>query len=571
MSKRKYKKWFGVLVFTSMLFVGVGVHAQLNDPVLDLKNEGITIDGTILSGKEGRLVDILVTNPGYSDLDIGNKSSIQYKNTIKTGENGYFSFKIGINSALLPVDSDNNPIAGNLTIYVGGDEGKLGSKTIYFAPSGVRKSAVLEIKNAADKDILAQVLEKHMKNIGVDNDLFAGVTKEAIAAVLFDKLPVIEIDEENIQDIIMENALLAAFNESKTELIYKNEEFLYKKIMMLDTFDADNNCTFTKIFSEGLTEEGRKIVVSGMLGKNVKTIEELNKIFAVQITLKVSSNLAKGYGVIGDVLTINNAKMVEGLDLTKYLASDTAEVNRALVGKNFEKVSDLQSELDKLAKENPKKSASTGGLSGNNNSSGGKGSTPGISQIPVVAVQNQEEHKEIFNDISDVSWAEEAIYALYEKGVINGMGDGRFEPNTTLKREQLAKIICLGFGINQEEKNENKFLDVNVQQWYYPSVNALYNAGIMKGVSETEFGIGAEVTRQDIAVVIYRLIANAKTAETEKTFTDNSDIAQYAKAAVNYLVNKGIIKGFEDGSFRPRAACTRAQAVKLIYDALKER
>ena len=178
MNNKNNLKLIMALAITSAVFVGGNVYAELNEPVLNLESETITVDGTILSGKEGRIVDILVTNPGYSDSDIGDKNSIQYKSSAKTTENGYFLFSIGINSGLLPVDEDNNPVAGELTVYVGGDEGRFDAKTVYFAPVGVRNKAIEEINNASDKVSLAEILERQKKVLGIDNELFESVEKK---------------------------------------------------------------------------------------------------------------------------------------------------------------------------------------------------------------------------------------------------------------------------------------------------------------------------------------------------------------------------------------------------------
>ena len=328
-----------------------------------------------------------------------------------------------------------------------------------------------------------------------------------------------------------------------------------------------------EVFNEGIKSEGREKVVEGMLEKNVKTIDELRKLFALEITLNVSANTSIVYGIIENTLKENNAKLVDGLDLTMFLASNTKEVAREMLGKNFNSLSEFQTELDNLSKKHKQQtsggSSSGGGNSGNG--SGGMGSTPGIYQIPVVAEQPTNDEKEIFNDISGVSWAHEAIYALFQKGVVNGIDEGKFSPNQTLTREQLAKIICLGFEISEPKITGNNFEDVKNGEWYYKSVDTLYNSGIMKGVSDNLFGVGMEVTRQDIAVVIYRLIANGEKTEASKEFSDGNEISEYARDAVAFLVEKGILNGFEDGSFRPKTACTRAQAVKIIYEALNVR
>ena len=79
------------------------------------------------------------------------------------------------------------------------------------------------------------------------------------------------------------------------------------------------------------------------------------------------------------------------------------------------------------------------------------------------------------------------------------------------------------------------------------------------------FGYGAGISRQDIAVILHRTI---KDTTGTAQFADNGEIADYAKDAVGALSGLKILNGFEDGSFKPNASCTRAQAAVIIYNYL---
>ena len=79
------------------------------------------------------------------------------------------------------------------------------------------------------------------------------------------------------------------------------------------------------------------------------------------------------------------------------------------------------------------------------------------------------------------------------------------------------------------------------------------------------FGTGLEITRQDAAVMLARAIG----AENgEGSFSDDSEIADYAKGSVYALKDKGIISGREDGSFDPYGKCTRAECAVMISKAI---
>ena len=95
-------------------------------------------------------------------------------------------------------------------------------------------------------------------------------------------------------------------------------------------------------------------------------------------------------------------------------------------------------------------------------------------------------------------------------------------------------------------------------------------AGIVTGVSETEFGLGRNITRQDMAVILYKgaMKKGYTFGKTELDFTDSSLISAYAFDAVGALASRKIINGMGDGSFAPLEYATRAQAAKMIYSLI---
>ena len=108
----------------------------------------------------------------------------------------------------------------------------------------------------------------------------------------------------------------------------------------------------------------------------------------------------------------------------------------------------------------------------------------------------------MFSDIDDVEWAAEAINALAERGIINGTGGGLFEPNNYITREEFAKIAVGCLDIDVYTVSTIKFADVDTDEWYAPYVAAINNAGYMLGYSDTEFGVGQYITREEIATIV---------------------------------------------------------------------
>ncbi len=171
-----------------------------------------------------------------------------------------------------------------------------------------------------------------------------------------------------------------------------------------------------------------------------------------------------------------------------------------------------------------------------------------------------------FYDLGDVEWAQEAIAALVDAGVITGDGSGNFYPNNLITRAEFTKMIVSALGLTPGGSVE--FKDCGEDKWYTPYVAAAVEAGIVNGESAEWFGAESNITRQDICTIIGRALG-AETPDTELTFSDAADIADYAVDYVKLLVDLKIVNGYEDGTFGPKNNATRAEAAKIIYGIVK--
>lgn len=176
-----------------------------------------------------------------------------------------------------------------------------------------------------------------------------------------------------------------------------------------------------------------------------------------------------------------------------------------------------------------------------------------------------------FTDIGSVTWAQKAIVAMSSVGIISGKEEGKFYPNDTVTRAEFVKMLIgtLEYaGLVDTSNKSCSFSDVAEDAWYYDEVAIAVNNGIVQGISDTEFNPNANITRQDMAVMMYRAaqVANLELKNgAELIFTDADKISDYAQEAVSAMAKAGIINGFEDGSFSPKTNATRAQAAVVIY------
>lgn len=189
--------------------------------------------------------------------------------------------------------------------------------------------------------------------------------------------------------------------------------------------------------------------------------------------------------------------------------------------------------------------------------------TPTATPIPGSA--------EEFSDLGSVPWAQEYIHELSAKRIVYGVGDGKFDPDRSITREEAVKMIVKAFEIEAESDMAVNFSDVDNNEWYSEFVRIAYAAGIVNGIDSETFGIGTKITREDFAVMIARALTYSRGVEISGD-TENprlADVSDYAKAAMAMMYDTGIMTGDELGNLNPRQETSRAQSAKIICMAMK--
>jgi len=180
---------------------------------------------------------------------------------------------------------------------------------------------------------------------------------------------------------------------------------------------------------------------------------------------------------------------------------------------------------------------------------------------------------EYFNDLNEASWARDYIMSLYQRGIVNGRGNGQFAPNGTLLREEMARLVIVAFEI-ETNGGEVTFSDVSPSAWHYNYVRAMYTNGITLGMGDGLYGVGLNISRQDAALLLMRVLENIGVelaAPSEHLFADDASIAPWARDGVYVMRALGIIGGDENGYFNPTDNVSRAQISRMIYAALELR
>lgn len=167
-----------------------------------------------------------------------------------------------------------------------------------------------------------------------------------------------------------------------------------------------------------------------------------------------------------------------------------------------------------------------------------------------------------FDDLPPEHWAYEFVMLLAEKEIVSGMENNLFLPSSNVTREQFAKMLVEGLDL-YDESAVCSFSDVD-DDWYTPYIASAVNAGIISGYLDGNFGFGKNITREEMAVMVYRSKENFPITNEAITFTDSDNISYWAVDAVTIMQKAGIINGTPDGTFEPKNTATRAEAAKII-------
>jgi S-layer homology domain. len=170
------------------------------------------------------------------------------------------------------------------------------------------------------------------------------------------------------------------------------------------------------------------------------------------------------------------------------------------------------------------------------------------------------------NDIAG-HWAENALQAWSDKGLLKGQRDGRIMPNATITRAELFALVNRSFGFT--DTKESSFTDVSPGQWYYNDVAQAVAAGYATGYDDGTFKPMQNVTRQEMAVIVARLL-RLSSSESASQYEDTANSPAWSRGSIGAVIDSRIIVGSK-GLFKPADFATRAEAVVILDRALQQR
>ena len=173
-----------------------------------------------------------------------------------------------------------------------------------------------------------------------------------------------------------------------------------------------------------------------------------------------------------------------------------------------------------------------------------------------------------FTDVAEGAYYYDAVLALAEQGIINGMTETTFCPDNQLTRAQVVTMLYRMAGAPETDAAA-AFADVPEGAYYADALAWAVETGVTEGVSETEFAPDMDVTREQFVTFLYRFAALEGQADGEpadlSAFQDAALVADWAQEAMAWAVGQGIVEGVTEDTIVPQGTATRAQAVTMLY------
>lgn len=471
---------------------------------------------------------------------------------------------------IMPDKKNGQDTTGEYKILLKTDGSEISAGVFYFVSSDKREETIALINSMnAQNDVLSfkelfkdgNIHKNAMAVMGVPVNIYDGLSdaKKTECAEKFLKAKSDNLTQDSFRKAFIDALSIAAINDAakddiSTLLELADPEYDGKKYS--DITDASLKSWISSITYDERPYDDMTALTTSFKAANV--LYKINNAKYSQLEQLFADN-AVILGISGD----SSYSAYCSLDSTRKVAANERIV-KLLSSTPARKCTAVAAAI-KTAVDAVKNINTSSDISGGSSST--KGESSGVS-VGIAGTGNVTSNKTTvsYSDIDNYAWAKEAIISLSDKGIVSGAGDGRFEPGRNITREEFVKMIVLAADI-PNEKADIKFSDVKENDWYYTYVERAVKAGVVNGKSDTLFGAGETLTRQDMLVIAERAFGKPLNAVRESArFADADKIADYALKSVNKAYAAGLVDGFEDNTFRPYDSCTRAMAAKVIYN-----
>jgi len=171
-----------------------------------------------------------------------------------------------------------------------------------------------------------------------------------------------------------------------------------------------------------------------------------------------------------------------------------------------------------------------------------------------------------FPDVGKHYWAANSILSLANYGIISGNAEGKFKPTANLRRSELAKLLTTAF-IYSKSPQVPAFSDVEPNHWAAGFISTVIEQDLVDGFPDNTFRPNAVATRVQLTKIMVKVKGYSTSNVSAQTFEDVGS-GYWGYRYVQTAAKNNLISGYSDGTFRPNAQITRAEAAALIYRAL---
>lgn len=163
-------------------------------------------------------------------------------------------------------------------------------------------------------------------------------------------------------------------------------------------------------------------------------------------------------------------------------------------------------------------------------------------------------------------WAEETITTWVDKGLAYGYEDNTFRPDGKVNRQEFTALVNRAFEFGTP--GTVHFTDVSHTDWSYSEIAVGVNAGYVSGYPDGTFKPRNELSRQEVAVIMAKVLG-LKTSSSVDLYTDVNSIPEWSRGAISAVKDYEVMGGYPDGAFHPLQTTTRAEAIVILDRAVK--
>ena len=167
-----------------------------------------------------------------------------------------------------------------------------------------------------------------------------------------------------------------------------------------------------------------------------------------------------------------------------------------------------------------------------------------------------------FTDVAEGAWYYDAVAYCYENGIMDGTSGTTFAPGMLLNRAMAAQVL---YNLaNGAVTTSAGFPDVAASAWYADAVNWAAAQGYVTGYDNGSFGPEDSLTREQLAVILYRYAGSPEPTGTLDGFVDTASASDYAVDALRWAVGEGLLTGKDGGRLDPAGTASRAELAQIL-------